>query len=110
MPGYFLLRRGATGKFSFDLKDCNHATLLSSENYLSKDAAVEGIVAVQKFASEDARFERVGAGNGHAYFVLKARNAEVIGHSEIYPSAAALEHAIAVVKSYGGVTEVRDLA
>jgi hypothetical protein len=110
MPGYFLLQRGATGKFSFDLKSGNHETLLSSEPYQSKDAAVDGVAAVQRHAAEDARFERIRAGNGPAYFLLKASNAEVIGRSVMYSSPSAMEHGIASVKACGGATEVRDLA
>jgi uncharacterized protein len=110
MHGYFLLHRGATGKYTFDLKGGNHETLLSSEAYPSKDAAVEGIAAVQKHAAQDARFERLKGEDGAAYFLLKACNSEVLGCSALYPSPADMEHGIATVKAHAGATEVRDLA
>lgn len=110
MHGYFLLRRGDTGKFSFDLRDANHETLLSSVPYASKEAVVDAIASVQKCAREDARFERVREGDGSAYFLLKAGNAQAIGRSEAFVTPAAMEHRIASVKAYAGVTEVRDLA
>lgn len=110
MHGYFLLRKNPAGKYSFDLKGGNHETLLRSEAYPSKDAVVDAIASVQKCATDDARFERMRGGDGSAFFLLKAGNAEAIGRSETFPSASAMEQGIASVKAYGGSTEVRDIA
>lgn len=47
---------------------------------------------------DDARFERKTAKDSSPFFTLKAANGEIIGKSEMYSSAAALENGISSVK------------
>jgi uncharacterized protein YegP (UPF0339 family) len=108
MAGYYALGKGKTGKFSFNLKSGNHQVVLSSQAYESRAAAVEGIASVQRNASDDGRFERKTAKNGESYFVLKATNGQVVGKSEMYASAAAMEKGIASVKANGASTVVKE--
>lgn len=108
MAGYYALGKGKTGKYSFNLKSGNHQVVLSSEAYESRAAALAGIVSVQKNAADDSRFERKVAKSGDSYFVLKASNGQVVGKSEMYSTAAAMEKGIASVKANGGATLVKE--
>lgn len=110
MAGYYALSKGKSGKFTFNLKSGNHQVILTSEAYESREAALAGIASVQKNAGDEARFERKVAKNGESYFVLKATNGQVIGKSELYSSAAAMEKGIASVKANGAAKDVKEAA
>lgn len=51
MPAKFVLKKGNTGKFRFNLHATNGQVIASSEAYDSKQAAVNGIKSVQKNAA-----------------------------------------------------------
>lgn len=51
MPAKFVLKKGSTGKFRFNLHATNGQVIASSETYDSKQAAVNGIKSVQKNAA-----------------------------------------------------------
>jgi uncharacterized protein YegP (UPF0339 family) len=110
MAGKFELNTTSNGKFFFNLKAGNGQTILSSEMYESKSGAENGIASVKKNAPDDARYERRHATNGDPYFVLKAGNGEVIGKSEMYSSAAALENGIESVKTNAPDAEIAESA
>jgi len=84
MSGRFQLSKGKTGKFRFNLHAGNRHVILTSEAYNSKAAALAGINAVRKSAQQRDRFERRVGRNGKAYFVLRGRNGEIIGQSQLY--------------------------
>jgi uncharacterized protein YegP (UPF0339 family) len=105
--GYYELKKGA--KFSFNLKSANHQVVLTSQSYESKAAAENGIASVQKNCGDDSCFERKESKSDQPYFVLKAANSQVIGQSQMYDSAAAMEKGIESVKSNGPAIEVKDL-
>lgn len=110
MAGYFELRKNDSGAFRFNLKAGNHETILScSESYSTKAAAQTGIESVKKNAPDDARYDRRKATDGSPYFVLRAGNNEIIGKSEMYSSAAAMENGIASVKANAPTAPVKDL-
>ena len=110
MAGYYALAKGKSGKFTFNLKSGNHQVVLTSEAYESREAALAGIASVQKNSPDDARYERKAAKNGEHFFVLKASNGQVIGKSELYPSAAAMEKGIASVMANGAAKDVKETA
>ena len=99
MAGKFELKTSSNGKYHFNLKAGNGQIILSSEMYESKSAAENGIASVQKNAGDDGRYDRKTSSNGKDYFNLKAGNGEVIGKSEMYESASAMENGIESVKS-----------
>lgn len=99
MAGKFELKTAKNGKFHFNLKAGNGQIILSSEMYDSKSSAENGIASVQKNAGDDARYERKMSGKGEPYFTLKASNGQVIGKSEMYSSASAMENGITSVKT-----------
>ena len=51
----------------------------------------------RKNGADDNRYERNTAKDGSFYFNLKAANGQVIGKSEIYTTAAAMENSIGSV-------------
>jgi uncharacterized protein len=98
MAAKFELKKAANGQFMFNLKADNGEVMLTSETYVAKAAAKESIASVRADALHDARYARRIATNGQRYFVLKALNGWVLGTSETYSSAQAIEDGIAAVK------------
>jgi len=96
--GKFELKKNRAGHFYFSLKAANGQTILSSETYKTKRAAVEGIKSVRKNSTMDERFEKKTTAKGVVYFVLKASNGREIGRSETYSPAANIDKGIASVK------------
>jgi len=52
MAGKFMLKKGSTGKFHFNLVATNGQVIATSESYESKAAALKGIESVRKNAAE----------------------------------------------------------
>jgi uncharacterized protein len=110
MPGKFELRKSSSGQYYFNLKATNGEPLLSSEMYVSKGGAENGIRSVRENAPFDSRYEHRTSTSNQPYFVLKAGNNEVIGTSEMYSSTAAREKGIESVKLNAPTAQVVDLA
>ena len=108
MAGKFDLKTTPSGKYMFNLKSGNGQVVLTSQLYESKGSAESGIASVKNNASEDGRYERKEAKNGDPFFVLNATNGQVIGKSEMYSGAAAMENGIESVKTNGPTAEVVD--
>lgn len=83
----------------FVLKAKNNEVILTSESYTSTHGTLIGIDSVKVNCLEDKCFERLVSKNNKDYFVLKAKNGEIIGVSETYESSAAMENGIASVKT-----------
>ena len=105
----FEIKKSTNGKFMFNLKAGNHEVILTSELYKSKQAAEGGIASVQKNAAADDRYQRKVAKDQSPYFLLLAANGEVIGKSEMYSSAAAMENGVASVKKNAPQAPTKDL-
>jgi uncharacterized protein len=56
MAGKFVLKKGSSGKFHFNLHAANGQIIATSEAYNSKEAALNGIESVKKNAA-DARVD-----------------------------------------------------
>ena len=109
MPGAFELKQTNDGQFMFNLKAGNGEIILTSQSYETKAAADEGIASVRASAPLDARYERRKATDGEHYFVLKAANGQVIGRSELYASASAVENGVASVQRHAPDAGVKDI-
>lgn len=109
MAGKFELSRSAGKKFRFTLKAANGRVVLTSQAYVDKGGALDGIESVRRHAADDAFFERKTSKQGQPYFVLKAANTQVIGTSEMYASKASMEQGIASVKANAPAAAVSDL-
>jgi uncharacterized protein len=109
MAGTFELKATASSKFHFVLKAGNHEIILTSEQYVSKEGAENGIASVRANAPHDERYERKTSKKDEPYFVLKAANGEIIGVSEMYTAKAGMENGIASVKKNAPDAAFKDL-
>lgn len=108
MTGWFELDNSGNGQFRFVLKAGNAETILTSETYVTKVAAENGIESVQKNAPLNDRYEKKTSINGKPYFNLKAGNHQVIGTSQLYASEQARDAGIVSVKTNGISTVIKD--
>lgn len=110
MAGKFEIYQDKAGEFRFRLKAANGQPILASEGYSSKSGAQNGVESVKKNAGEADRYERKQASSGKHYFVLKARNHEVIGTSQMYESEAACMNGIESVMANASAAAVEEVA
>lgn len=106
--GKFVITRRVNKEYQFNLKAKNGEIILTSEGYVQKASCLKGIESVRLNSQEDSRFERKTSVNDKDYFVLKARNGEIIGKSQLYSSKIAMENGIASVKSNAPEAEILD--
>ena len=109
MAVQFELKKTDGGQSIFNLIAKNGQIVLTSQRYQAKASAQAGIESVRKHAADDANFERKTSAGNQPYFVLKAANGKIIGQSEMYSSAAAMEKGIASVKANAPTASVVDL-
>lgn len=95
--GKFVISKRTNGEYQFNLKAGNGQVILSSQGYSSRPSCMNGVESVRTNSNVDGRFERSQAKNGKHYFNLKATNGQVVGTSQMYDSAAAMENGIASV-------------
>jgi uncharacterized protein YegP (UPF0339 family) len=98
MAAKFEITTRKNGEFQFNLKAANGQTILSSEGYTTKSAAMNGIESVRKNSAREGAFEVKEAKNGQFYFLLKATNGQVIGQSEMYAAMSGLKNGIESVR------------
>ena len=104
----FVLKTAKDQSIYFRLVAANGQTILSSEMYATKAAALNGVESVKTNAPLDERYERKTNARGEPMFNLKAANHQVIGTSEGYSSASARENGIASVKSGAPFASIDD--
>ena len=109
MAGKFVIDKAKDGHFYFNLNASNGQVILTSEMYTTKASAQNGIESIQKNAADDGNYERKEAKNDKPYFLLKAKNMQIIGNSQMYSSSAAMETGIASVKNNAPGASVEDL-
>jgi uncharacterized protein YegP (UPF0339 family) len=107
--GHYELKKAKNGQFHFNLKAGNGEIILSSEMYASKASAENGITSVQTNATEKGQYEIKPGKDGQHYFVLRAKNQQVIGVSEMYTATSAVEKGMQSVVKNGPSTDIRDL-
>ncbi|RQO61623.1 hypothetical protein DBV14_04790 [Variovorax sp. KBW07] len=108
MAGWFELSKSTNGQYFFVLKAGNGESILTSEQYVAKGSAENGIASVQANCSADDRYEKKTATNGKLFFNLRAANHQVIGTSQMYASEQSRETGIASVKANGTTKTVKD--
>lgn len=52
MPGKFVIKKGSSGQFHFNLVSTNGETVATSETYTTKESCKDGIEAVKRLASD----------------------------------------------------------
>ncbi|MCA9080824.1 MAG: YegP family protein [Planctomycetaceae bacterium] len=109
MAGKFQIKRARNGKYFFNLLAKNGEPILTSQMYASKATARKGIASVQANAADSAQFEARTNKAGQHYFVLKARNHQIIGNGEAYSGSAALRKGITSVGKNAPGAGIEDL-
>ena len=109
MSAKFELTKSTSGQYHFHLKAANGEIILTSQMYSAKAAAEAGIQSVKANAADDGKYERKTSAGGEPFFVLSAANRAVIGTSQMYSSAAAMEKGIESVKHSAPKAEISDL-
>ena len=98
MAGKFEVKATKNGQFMFNLKASNGEIILTSEMYKTMKGLKNGIASVRENCKVPARYKVMVAKNKEPYFVLRAGNNQVIGHSEMYSSDKALANGMDSVK------------
>lgn len=106
--GKFIITQRVNKEYQFNLKSGNDEIILTSEGYIQKASCYKGIESVRANSQDDSRYERRVSVNNKDYFVLKARNGEIIGKSQLYSSNSAMENGIASVKTNAPTAEIID--
>ena len=106
--GKFTITQRVNHEYQFNLKAGNGEIILTSEGYVQKASCQKGIESVKVNSQDDSRYSKRTAVNGKEYFVLKARNGEIVGKSQLYGSKAAMENGIHAVKSNAPSAEIID--
>jgi len=96
--GKFIITQRVNNEYQFNLQAGNGEIILTSEGYVQKASCQKGIESVRVNSQDDSRYDRRVAVNGKDYFVLKARNGEIIGKSQMYYTRSGMENGIASVK------------
>lgn len=97
--GKFVITQRVNKEYQFNLKASNGEIILMSEGYVQKSSCQKGIESVKINSQDDSRYDRRMTVNNKDYFVLKARNGEIIGKSQYYSSKSSMETGIASVKA-----------
>ena len=106
--GKFTISKRKNDEYQFNLKAGNGEIILTSEGYTTKANCYKGIESVRINSQDDSRYDRRVAVNEKDYFVLKARNGEIIGKSQYYSSKSSMEIGIDSVKTNAPTAEIVD--
>lgn len=104
------LKRSSKGQYHFILKANNGDIILSSEMYASKTSTENAIASVQANSSNAVQYEVKATHNSKPYFVLKTKNHQVIGTSQMYFSESAAKNGVDAVIKSGATTRIHDLS
>lgn len=107
MAGYFKMHSREDGQFMFNL-NVGAETILTSEAYTTKAAALNGIESVKTNASNEDRYMRTTTPDGRFRFALHAANGQAIGSSDYFETEAARDDEIESVKKNGPDAELED--
>lgn len=103
------IKTDAAGKFRFNLKAGNGQVILASQGYADKAGVQGGIASTQTNGPLEESYERKDSAKGEPYFVLKAKNGQIIGQSEMYSSTAARDAGIESVKKNSPSTDIKEV-
>lgn len=110
MPGKFQLKKARNGKVYFNLLAANGEVILTSQMYTTKKNAKGGIASVQANAGDKSCYEAKKNKAGKHFFVLKAKNHQVIATSESYAGSTGMKKAMTSAGKNGKSSKIEDLA
>jgi uncharacterized protein YegP (UPF0339 family) len=103
-PKFELWQTG--GQYYWNLVAANDEVLVSSEGYVNRVNALQGILSVLDHGGSESRYEYKTAANGETYYVLRAVNGEILAVSETYSTAYNARAGVkAAVKAVAGYLE-----
>ncbi len=108
MAAKFEVKKTKSG-FVFNLKAPNGKYILSSEVYDEKKSAMDGVASVQIHSGAGKQYETRESKKKEPYFVLLAKNGEIIGKSEMYKSLKGCRNGIVSCMKFGPDAKVVDL-
>ena len=108
MSACYQLSNSSDGQFHFVLKAANTETILTSQLYIEKSSARNGITSVQANCAVDNNYEQKDSKNEKFYFNLKAPNHQIIGTSQMYTTAQSRDKGIESVKMNGACGIIKD--
>jgi uncharacterized protein YegP (UPF0339 family) len=108
MAGYFQIKKADSGVLSFTLKAGNHEVILVSRVHTSDADVRSAIAQVRRNSQHPERFKRLVAKDKSPYFTLTDEDGHVLGTSEMYLSAAAMENGIRSVMNNGTALLVKE--
>ena len=109
MPAKFQVQKARNGKFYFNYLAANGEIVLTSQMYASKATAKKGIASVQNNAADIDQFEANTNKKGEHYFVLKAKNQQVIGTSEGYAGRTGMKNGMKSVSKNAPKAVIEDI-
>ena len=104
----FEIYKDKAGEFRFRLLAKNKEAILASEGYKTKAACKNGIASVAKNSQDKEMFEVKETKNGKAHFVLKAKNSQVVGTSQMYTTKRGAGCGIRSVATNAKAGEIND--
>jgi uncharacterized protein len=108
MAGYYQIKKADKGALSFTLKEGNHEGVLVSPVHPSDADLRSAIEQVRKNSQRAERFKRLMAKDKSPYFTLTNEQGQVLGSSEMYSSALAMEQGIRSVMSNGATSVIKE--
>jgi uncharacterized protein YegP (UPF0339 family) len=97
------LFKGQDGQFYFNVRARNNEVIVSSEGYKTKQGAEKGLASLERNGASPSNYELRQATDAQWYFVVKARNHEVVGTSETYASKSNARRASLKLQAYVAV-------
>lgn len=108
MAAKYEVKKTKTG-FVFNLKAPNGKYILTSEVYKEKRSALAGAESVRKHSGVEKHYEQRSSKKKEPYFVLLAKNGEVIGKSEMYKTLKGCRNGIASCIKFGPEARLVDM-
>jgi uncharacterized protein YegP (UPF0339 family) len=105
--GKFEVSLNSKNEYYFKLKASNGEIILISESYKNRQGCDNGIQSVRENALLEENFEIRLSNDKKRYFVLKAKNGEIIGTSETYNSLSNAVSGIDSVRKFSQTQEVK---
>jgi|LauGreDrversion4_2_1035121.scaffolds.fasta_scaffold1252259_2 uncharacterized protein YegP (UPF0339 family) len=105
--GKFEVSFNSKNEYYFKLRASNGEIILISESYKNRQGCDNGIQSVRENALLEENFDIRISNDNKRYFVLKAKNGEIIGTSEIYNSLSNVINGIESVKKFSQTQEVK---
>ena len=105
--GKYEVSLNSKGEYYFRLKASNGEIILVSESYKNRQGCDNGIQSVRENALLEENFEIRLSNDKKRYFVLKAKNGEIIGTSETYNSLSNAVSGIDSVRKFSQTQEVK---